>query len=79
MGRGEGFAMSRELAVLDTSDRILDIAGRLVQTRRFSGFSYADIAAELNITKASLHYHFPTKVMLGEALVDRYQESFFCR
>jgi hypothetical protein len=38
--------------------------GPTVQTRRFSGFSYADIAAELNITKASLPYHFPTKVML---------------
>src|SRR3954453_14486298 len=68
--------MSTTLAVSDTSGRILDIAERLVQTRGFNAFSYADIAAALNITKASLHYHFPTKAILGERLVERYQESF---
>ena len=45
----------------DTAQRILDIAERLVQTRGFNGFSYADIAGALAVTKASLHYHFPTK------------------
>jgi TetR/AcrR family transcriptional repressor of nem operon len=68
--------MSTALAASDTSGRILDIAGHLVQTRGFNAFSYADIAAALNITKASLHYHFPTKANLGERLVERYQESF---
>lgn len=68
--------MSTVLAAPDTSGRILDIAERLVQTRGFNAFSYADIAAALNITKASLHYHFPTKAKLGERLVERYQESF---
>jgi TetR/AcrR family transcriptional repressor of nem operon len=48
----------------------LDIAEQLVQTRGFNGFSYADIAAEIGISKASLHYHFPTKAMLGERLID---------
>ena len=59
-----------------TATRILDIAERLVQTRGFNGFSYADVAAELAITKASLHYHFPSKSDLGEALVTRYAERF---
>jgi len=68
--------MSTELAANGTSGRILDIAERLVQTRGFNAFSYADIAAALNITKASLHYHFATKAKLGERLVERYQESF---
>jgi AcrR family transcriptional regulator len=31
----------------DTAQRILDIAERLVQTRGFNGFSYADIAEAL--------------------------------
>ena len=48
-------------AVPETSARILDIAERLVQTRGFNAFSYADIAAALHVTKATLHYHFPTK------------------
>ena len=59
-----------------TATRILDVAERLVQTRGFNGFSYADIAAELGITKASLHYHFPGKAELGEALINRYGERF---
>ena len=68
--------MSTVVAASDTSSRILDIAEHLVQTRGFNAFSYADIAAALNITKASLHYHFPTKAILGERLVERYQASF---
>src|SRR5436305_10719560 len=60
-----------------TAKRILDIAQRLVQTRGFNNFSYADIAGELGITKASLHYHFPGKAELGQALVARYGERFF--
>jgi TetR/AcrR family transcriptional repressor of nem operon len=60
----------------DTSAKIMDVAERLVQTRGFNGFSYADIARVLHITKASLHYHFPTKAKLGERLVQRYRTSF---
>jgi TetR/AcrR family transcriptional regulator, transcriptional repressor for nem operon len=59
-----------------TSTRILDVAERLVQVRGFNGFSYADIAAELAITKAGLHHHFPSKAVLGEALIARYSERF---
>jgi TetR/AcrR family transcriptional regulator, transcriptional repressor for nem operon len=60
----------------DTSQRILDAAERLVQTLGFNGFSYADIAAALAITKASLHYHFPTKAELGARLIERYERRF---
>src|ERR1039458_4825940 len=60
----------------DTRTRILDVAERLVQVRGFNGFSYADIAAELAITKASLHHHFPSKAGLGEALILLYTERF---
>jgi len=64
------------VANADTSQRILDIAERLVQTRGFNGFSYADIAAALNVTKASLHYHFPAKADLGQQLIERYERNF---
>jgi TetR/AcrR family transcriptional regulator, transcriptional repressor for nem operon len=60
----------------DTATRILDSAERLVQSRGFNGFSYADVAAELGITKASLHYHFAGKAELGQALIERYCERF---
>jgi TetR/AcrR family transcriptional repressor of nem operon len=59
-----------------TASRILDVAERLVQVRGFNGFSYADIAAELQITKAALHYHFAGKADLGEALIARYADRF---
>jgi TetR/AcrR family transcriptional repressor of nem operon len=60
----------------DTATRILDVAERLVQERGFNGFSYADVAAELDITKAALHYHFAGKAELGDALMTRYAARF---
>ncbi len=59
-----------------TAQAILDVAEHLAQTRGFNGFSYADIAAQLGVTKASLHYHFPSKAGLGRALIARYQTAF---
>jgi TetR/AcrR family transcriptional repressor of nem operon len=61
---------------VDTAERILDVAERLVQVHGFNGFSYADIAAELKITTASLHYHFASKQDLGQALIERYTVRF---
>ncbi len=55
---------------------ILDVAEQLAQTRGYNGFSYADIAAKLGVTKASLHYHFPSKAELGRALIARYHTVF---
>jgi TetR/AcrR family transcriptional regulator, transcriptional repressor for nem operon len=52
------------------------VAEQLVQVRGFNGFSYADVAAELGVTKASLHYHYAGKAELGQALIARYAERF---
>ena len=59
-----------------TAAQILDAAEGLVQERGFNGFSYADVAQELGVTKAALHYHFASKAELGDALIDRYAERF---
>ncbi|MFY9935132.1 MAG: TetR/AcrR family transcriptional regulator [Streptosporangiaceae bacterium] len=59
-----------------TAARILDTAEELVQVRGFNGFSYADVSAELSITKAALHYHFAGKADLGLALITRYADRF---
>jgi TetR/AcrR family transcriptional regulator, transcriptional repressor for nem operon len=69
-------AVARDRTPTGTAERILDIAERLVQTKGFNSFSYADVAAELGISKASLHYHFPGKAELGEALITRYGQRF---
>jgi TetR/AcrR family transcriptional repressor of nem operon len=59
-----------------TATQILDVAERLVQIRGFNAFSYADVAGELGLTNAALHYHFPSKAELGEALIARYSMRF---
>jgi TetR/AcrR family transcriptional repressor of nem operon len=69
-------APRRQRGDADTPSRILDIAERLAQVRGFNGFSYADVASELKITKASLHYHFSGKAELGDALIARYAARF---
>src|SRR2546423_15449489 len=61
---------------IDTATQILDVAERLAQSRGFNGFSYADVAAELHLTKAALHYHFASKAEMGEALISRYSDRF---
>jgi TetR/AcrR family transcriptional regulator, transcriptional repressor for nem operon len=71
--------MAQGSKLADTPHRraaVLDSAERLVQARGFNGFSYADIASELGITKAALHYHFAGKAELGEAVIARYTERF---
>jgi TetR/AcrR family transcriptional regulator, transcriptional repressor for nem operon len=62
--------------IIHTSQQILDIAQRLVQTRGFNAFSYADIAGALSVSKASLHYHFASKAELGVRLIERYHDEF---
>ncbi len=68
--------MTRKIDRQHTSQQILDIAQRLVQTRGFNAFSYADIASSLSVSKASLHFHFPSKVDLGVNLIERYGDTF---
>ena len=68
--------MDQKSDIIHTSQQILDIAQRLVQTRGFNAFSYADIAIALSVSKASLHYHFATKADLGVRLIERYKDGF---
>lgn len=55
--------------------QILDAAQRMIQTRGYNGFSYADISAEVGLRKASIHHYFPGKADLCLALVVRYRED----
>ena len=60
-----------------TEDRILDVAEAAARRGGYNGFSFRDIASEIGIKSASIHYHFPTKGDLGKALAQRYRERFF--
>jgi TetR/AcrR family transcriptional repressor of nem operon len=59
-----------------TTARILDVAERMLQVRGYNGFSYGDVATELGITRAALHYHYKGKAELGHALIERYATRF---
>lgn len=59
-----------------TASDLLDLAETLIQTRGYSAFSYQDLADQLGIRKASIHYHYPSKTGLGIAVVDRYAARF---
>lgn len=55
---------------------ILDAAERYMRRGGFDAVSFRDLAADVGIKSASVHYHFPHKADLGEAVVRRYMERF---
>ncbi len=60
----------------DTRQRILDSALHLFAERGYAGTSIRDIAEELAVTKAAVHYHFPVKEQIVAALLDPYLARF---
>jgi len=60
----------------DTLTLILDAAQDLIQRLGANAMSYQHLSEAVDIRKASIHYHFPTKQDLIEALIDRYHAYF---
>ena len=61
---------------MSKKQQILDVAQSRVRTGGYNHFSFRDIADEVGIKSASVHYHFPTKADLGAELVRRYTDVF---
>jgi len=59
----------------NTKEKILDLAQQFIQERGYKGFSYKDIANELDVATSAIHYHFSTKDDLGEAVAKRYLKN----
>jgi TetR/AcrR family transcriptional repressor of nem operon len=59
----------------ETADRILQTAKVLMADRGYSAFSYADISEAVEIRKASIHHHFPTKEGLVVAVLKAHREA----
>ena len=57
-------------------ERILAAAEKRVRAAGFAEMSFRDIADDIGIKSASVHYHFKTKADLGEALVEAYTARF---
>ena len=64
---------------MDTRDRILDSAQRLIQTRSFHGFSFQDVADEVGIRKASLYHYFDSKDEMALAVLKRVEQATAAR
>jgi TetR/AcrR family transcriptional repressor of nem operon len=56
---------------MNTREKLVDSARYLIQTRGYNGFSYADIAEQVEVRKASIHHHFPTKADLARAVIEQ--------
>jgi len=61
---------------MDSATQILNVAERRMRQTGYNAVSFRDIASEIGIKSASLHYHFPKKEDLGVALAQRYSENF---
>jgi TetR/AcrR family transcriptional repressor of nem operon len=55
---------------------ILDAAELRIRQAGYDGFSFRDIANDVGVKSASVHYHFPTKGALAAAVAKRYRERF---
>jgi TetR/AcrR family transcriptional repressor of nem operon len=60
----------------DTIKRIIQSAKSQAQSGGYNAFSFCEIAKEIGIKSASIHYHSPTKADLAAELVQRYTDNF---
>lgn len=61
---------------ITTKAALLRAAETQMRSKGYSAFSYADLAAQIGIRKASIHHHFPTKESLGAELIKDYIKRF---
>lgn len=64
---------------MNTRDALIESAVQAARQRGYFGFSFADLAEEVGIRKASIHHHFPTKEDLAVAAVEAYTSRFAAR
>jgi len=59
----------------NAKEAILEAARRTAQAHGYSGLNFRELADEVGIKAASIHYHFPSKADLGAAVAKRYWED----
>ncbi len=58
-------------------DRILEAAEARLRSGGYGSVSFRDLASDVGVKSASVHYHFPRKEDLGVAVVAAYTEKVF--
>lgn len=61
---------------MSRKEQLLKAAQTKVRLGGYSNFSFRELAAEVGIKSASVHYHFPTKEDLGAELARQYTDDF---
>ena len=56
-------------------EAILTAGRRAAQTHGYAGLNFRDLAQEVGIKAASIHYYFPSKADLGAAVARRYWQD----
>lgn len=54
---------------------VMAVTRQLLVRGGYNSFSYANVAEQVNITKASIHHHFPSKEELVQTVVARYRQE----
>lgn len=57
------------------AQEIIQRANELLAAGGYNGFSFADIATQVGVRKASIHHHFPTKAELVKATVALHRQA----
>jgi TetR/AcrR family transcriptional repressor of nem operon len=68
--------IDRGLIMSDTTEAIMDAAEARIRAGGYTGFSFRDVAGDVGVKSASVHYHFPTKETLAAAVARRYKDRF---
>jgi TetR/AcrR family transcriptional repressor of nem operon len=61
---------------MSKKNELLKAAQSKVRSGGYSNFSFRELAAEVGIKSASVHYHFPTKGDLGAEIARQYTDDF---
>ncbi len=62
-------------AATPTRERIRALAAELYVTRGYEGFSFADIAQAVGVTRANIHHHFGSKARLMAELIGGFADD----
>ncbi|TAJ70891.1 MAG: TetR/AcrR family transcriptional regulator, partial [Sphingobium sp.] len=60
----------------DTRGEIVRTARRLLLSHSYLGLNFQELADRIGIRKASLYHHFPSKLAVGQAVIDDSAQRF---
>ncbi|MEM9601506.1 MAG: TetR family transcriptional regulator C-terminal domain-containing protein [Pseudomonadota bacterium] len=63
----------------DNRQKLTDVAQSSVQKSGLRGLSFRTLANEVGIKSSSVHYHFPEKSDLAQALIEQYTTTFMAK